>query len=470
MIKAFPRRASVLAGTEVELCVSTDAPAFRVAIYRWGAEITHRLTSDPVEGRQAPAHLPFHDWSRDNVGLEGEDLAAWPSCRIPIGEDWPSGVYVAVLLEGEASEEPDEAPSLDARDGRALFVVRSATPDTAASILYKLPLFTWHAYNLAGEERYDRATGRGGWCLYTLPAADELPASVPPTVSIQRPGGGTGATPFDDFNVDLMDPRTLRQTFAHWDACAVAWLERRGYRLDFCTDFDLHEDGDGHTLAPYRLLLSFGHDEYYSRSMRTAIERFVAAGGNAAFFSGNTAWWEVVFHDAHAYERARHWWQEPVPAHPENALTGVSFRNGGERPLAAGVEAPVGFQVQHADHWVYEGTGLRDGDVFGGARDEYLVGYECDGAHFDRREWRRSRRARASGADATPADFAILGVGDAARAAGERATARRRSASIRRAAPSSRRRRPTGRASSHRACRPSSASRTMSSIHSAESS
>ena len=89
----------------------------------------------------------------------------------------------------------------------------------------------------------------------------------------------------------------------------------------------------------------------------------------------------------------------------------MSFRNGGERdrdehPL------PVGYRVQHAEHWVYAGTGLRDGDTFGDRPEEYLVGYECDGAHFDRSDLEAGRAVTASGSDGTPPEFRILGVGD----------------------------------------------------------
>ena len=45
-------------------------------------------------------------------------------------------------------------------------------------------------------------------------------------------------------------------------------------------------------------------------------------------------------------------------------MLGVSFRNGGERD-GDDFPVPVGYRVQHADHWVYAGTGLADGDVFG---------------------------------------------------------------------------------------------------------
>ncbi len=269
------------------------------------------------------------------------------------------------------------------------------------------------ARNQVCEQRYDAGARAGGWCLYSVPEPADLPVAVPPAVSVRRPGGGTGGTPWDSFNPDPFDP-SPRQTFGHWDALAVAWLERSGYRVDFCTDLDLHADGGtGALLAPYRLLLSFGHDEYWSDAMRTGVERYVAAGGNVGFFGGNTAWWQVTFDDESSFRRVHQWSDVPAPDRPENAMTGVSFRNGGERPRGAGA-LPVGFAVQQADHWVYEGTGLRDGDVFGNRPDEYLVGYECDGAHFDRGDLRRGRPVRPSCEDGTPRDFVILAVGDVA--------------------------------------------------------
>jgi hypothetical protein len=200
----------------------------------------------------------------------------------------------------------------------------------------------------------------------------------------------------------------------HWDARAVAWLERGGYRVDYCTDLDLHRDGGRGLLAPYRLLLSFGHDEYYSDAMRASVEGFVRAGGNAAFFGGNTCWWRVAFDDAFTYRRVHHWSDVPDPDRPENAVTGVSYRNAGERPPDGG-EQPVGFRVQHAEHWLYDATGLRDGDTFGERADEYLVGYECDGARFDRGDLRRGRPVHPTGDDGTPGDFLILGIGDVGR-------------------------------------------------------
>jgi hypothetical protein len=399
VIDAFPREASVVQGGRLDLHVSTDAPTFRVGFYRWGDRLTRVGESDWLDGANAPPHLPFQDWGRDDLGLDGGELPAWPSYQFPIPVDWPSGVYVAALGEGAGAQ----PRSGDARHARALFVVRSAVPGAGASILYKVPLLTYHAYNQALENHYSAATRAGGWCLYSDYA--DVPGPRPLSVSVRRPGGGTGGTPFDAFNPDPFDP-TPRQTFVHWDALAVRWLERNGYHVDFCTDLDLHADGGtAELLSPYRLLLSFGHDEYWSAAMRAGVERYAAAGGNVAFFGGNTAWWQVAFDDATTFRRRRHWAETAVP---ENAMTGVSFRNGGERPRGARPR-PVGLDVQHADHWVYDGTHVHDGQTFGERADEHLVGYECDGAHFDRRG---RRPARPTCEDGTPADFVILAIGD----------------------------------------------------------
>jgi hypothetical protein len=394
LIRGYPDVASVVAGDDLVLRACTDAPAFRVDMYRYGTGMRHVASCGPLEGRSPPDHLPYQNWGDEGEGLQGEPLAPWPAYRLPIPGDWRSGVYVAVLVEGEGRRGEEEP---DARSGRALFVVRNPRPGNGASILYKLPLFTYHAYNCTSRSR--------GWSLYTVPEPRHLPTPVPPSVSLCRPGGGTGGTPSDLANFDPFDP-TPRQTFVHWDGPFVRWLEANGYRVDYCTDLDLH--GDGSLLRGYRLLVSAGHDEYWTDAMRDHAEAFVASGGNASFFGGNTCWWRVTFDDPCTFRRVGQWSDLTGPDRPENTLTGVSFRNGGERD-ADDHPIPVGYQVQHADHWIYEGTGLADGDRFGDRPGEYVVGYECDGAHFDRRS---GGTVRPTGDDGTPESFVILGVGD----------------------------------------------------------
>lgn len=408
MIRGYVEQPSPRPGDAIVLRVATDAPQFRVEFYRCGVDLVPHGGTSWLEGQDAPLHLPFQDNGVPGVGLHGEPLAAWRPYTIPIPPEWPSGVYLALLVEGDAhgqdATKPDRT-TLDGRDARALFVVRAA-PGRTARILYKLPLLTYHAYNLAGNEAYHPETRRGLWCLYNVPAPHQVPCPIVPSVNLHRPGGGTGATPYDIFNYDPFDP-TPRQTYVHWDARFVGWMEREGYAADYCTDVDLHRFGPD-LLTPYQLLVSVGHDEYWSEAMRDAVEGYVAAGGNAAFFSGNTSWWHVEFHDDVTFSRTRFWHEA---GRPENAMVGVSFRNGGERDRDD-FPIPVGYRVQHADHWVYGGTGLRDGDIFGGPGD-YIVGYECDGADFDRADLEAGRPVVPRGDDGTPADFTILGIGDA---------------------------------------------------------
>ncbi|HEV7963446.1 MAG TPA: N,N-dimethylformamidase beta subunit family domain-containing protein [Actinoplanes sp.] len=410
MIRGYAEQPSPRAAGTLTLRVATDAPQFRVEFYRYGTAMDPTMRSAWLPGRDAPLHLPFHDWGTAGTNLHGESLTPWPAYRFPLPCDWRPGIYIAVLVEGDGTGrdrcDPDRTTP-DAREGRALFVVRAARGTAPAPILYKLPLLTYHAYNLIDGREYDPADRRGNWCLYDTDRLAGLPDPVPPGVGLHRPGGGTGAVPYDiATNPDPFDP-TPRQTLVHWDAKFIAWMEAAGYRADYCTDVDLHREGND-LLRPYRLLVSVGHDEYWSDAMRDAVEDFVAAGGNAAFFSGNTAWWRVVFHDELTFSRVGFWHEA---GRPENTMIGVSFRNGGERDRAD-FPVPVGYRVQHADHWVYAGTGLRDGDVFGGGPHEYLIGYECDGAEFDRSDLQPGRTVTPGGTDGTPDGFLILAVGD----------------------------------------------------------
>ena len=440
MIRGYVEQPSPCAGERLRLRVATDAPQFRVDFYRWGAALTGHGRSEWLPGRDAPLHLPFSDWGEPGVGLDGEPLEAWPSYELGVPSSWSSGCYLAVLVEGDekgrpllasgpdptsaagAAASPDPtsaaAPRIGTAEvggawggfdlpGSALFVVRPAPGSAPANLLYKVPLFTYHAYNLVAPQCYDPATRQGHWCLYNLPRPREVPRPFPESVNLHRPGGGAGGAPYDTFNFDPLDP-TPRQTFGHWDARMVHWLEGEGYSLDYCTDFDLHTLGQP-LLEPHRLLVSAGHDEYWSEEMRTAVEGFTTAGGNAAFFAGNVAWWQIVFDTPYSFSRPLQWHE--VPGRPENLMTGVSFRNGGERDRDDH-PTPVGYRVQHPDHWAYAGTGVRSGEVFGDRAEEYLVGYECDGAHFDRADLTAGRDVAPSGLDGTPGDFTILGVGD----------------------------------------------------------
>ncbi len=406
MIEGYLGRESITVGGEMAVHVSTDSARFRLRFYRLGRELVPvgESADHPGALHAAPAHpdglpgsaSPADDWS-------------WPSLGFTVPEEWQPGMHIVEFVES-GHDRADDPPYLDMEHleghAREFFVVRPRVPGSHSAILYKKSTFTRHAYNrsdLPGTER--------GASLYENPV-HRVGGNGEPRghkVSFHRPGGV----------VDL----------AYWDAPFVAWLERHGYPVEYCTDLDLHEDPG--LLSSYDLLLSVGHDEYWSAEMRAHAEEFVRDGGNIAFLSANACWWRVHPMDGnsafvsdtdhHVGEEYPHlpatdqWWA-PAPGgvgRPENSLTGVSFRNGGMWPATEwpGDRPRVGYTVQHADHWIYEGTGLRDGS--GGETPDRLgagtplIGYECDGAAF---AYDTGGIARATGEDGTPDSFLILGI------------------------------------------------------------
>jgi len=362
VLRAYVEQPSVRAGEAVDLCVSTDEEAFHVWLFRCGSELSRCAEWGPWAGQHRPEGPVDQSWG-------------WPTYPLEVPADARPGVHVAVLTACRGgSHEPCRPPAdvgIDARQARALLVVRPSSGSEPATYIYKVPLFTYQAYN---------ATGGGS--LYIQPAVDADTARS--RVTLLRPGGGTGGDLSFPGAIDVYDPSTPREGFAHWDGPCVSWLERRGYDIEYCTDLDLHLDPG--ILAGHRALLSAGHDEYWSVATRDAIERFIASGGHLVLLTGNTCFWRVELDDSSATISCRHpallsadadqWWH----TRPEAALTGVSYRHGGG--WWSGAREALGYTVAHAGHWAFAGTGIRDGDEFGAA--SRLVGYECDGIPLHR--------------------------------------------------------------------------------------
>lgn len=392
MILGYPSAPSLFPGETILFHVSTDAVEFRVELHRVGATLELQGSSVWLPGTRFPELASHDDWSK-----------VWRGHAFPIPASFPPGVYVAMFIEGDGAGNDLAAQKIDKTtaggpSAKALFVVRNPAPGTSSVILYKLPLFTYCAYNAAGDP---------GGSLYTWPGR---------RVTLHRPGNGTGGTPWDVRVVDVYDATSPRQTFAHWDEKLIRWLATSGREVDFATDLDVHRN-DGDFLSAYRLLLSVGHDEYWSAPMREHVEELVARGGNVAFFSANVCYWRVTVEegehalsvDKRVHPGERLSFDRWRRIRPENTLTGVGYDGAGGQwngPRPSG----GGYTVRRAGHWVFEGTGLTDGSVFG--QHEALVGYECDGAAFTTRP---DGTPVTTGADCSPLDFEILAtaaVGD----------------------------------------------------------
>lgn len=371
MIAGYPASASIDPGDTLVLHISTSSRRFRVLFYRWTDQPVPVHATGWLPGKCAAPRGAADDWD-------------WPAYPFKLRGNWGSAVYLAFLDEGCGTR------LLLAADSAAiLFVLRGPRE---SKILYKLPLATYHAYNFTG-----------GGCFYQNP-----PRSLSPPggkVSFRRPGGGIGGAIW--CAPDFYDLGSPRQTFAHWDAPFIAWLHRNGYAPEFCTGLDLGDDPG--LLDRCRLLLSAGHDEYWSEAERNAVESFIAAGGNAAIFGANTCWWRIrpvdhgtamVCHQGGPDGALDHWWPATGANRPEDGMCGASYRHGGG--WWDGARETDGYVVQQSGHWVFEGTGLADGQAFGASTAPPLIGYECDGAPL---AWFDHDSGRACLAEHPPSDI-----------------------------------------------------------------
>lgn len=407
MIECYCDFPSYRAGDAVDVHVNTSSASFDVEVL------------DGTRGR-----IPV--WSAKAVaGAQHEipaDAAAngcgWPvTFSIPTTSEWESAAYIIVLTAADGSR------------GEGLFVLRPVT--RKASILFVVALSTYQAYNdYGGANTYSKggAAYNGGIPVvsWRRPLPPGFVVKSDDFVKLANVTPGSEAVPFIDWAVGHgVSTWTGSAGWTNWEEPFVEWARAEGYSFDFACSHDLHSDPA--TLDGYTMMLSVGHDEYWSWEMRDCVERFVETGGNVAFLSGNTAFWQVRFDDAFsmtAYKgkwrddplygtadqsRVSGIWSNPITGRPENQLTGVSFVAAGYARLAgASPQGTGGFTIYRPEHWVFEGTNLRYGDLLG--RESVLVGYEVDGCRFQFRHG----RPEATGEDGTPASFQILGIAPAA--------------------------------------------------------
>ena len=356
-----------------------------------------------------------------------QDGCGWPAAVVlDVDPSWRSGYYEVVLeidLDGKR------------RRSHAFFVVRPQIGAPTAPILLALATNTWHAYN-----------DFGGNNLYTGGTSVSLQRPMSPGYLYKPPGAGRRVTNLAEYDPQMtahrgylaanhLSPFAGSAGWPDWELPFLQWAEREGYAIDVVTNVDLEEHpgllatvGDG----GYSLYLSVGHDEYWSGHMRDTVEGFIAAGGNAAFFSGNTSLWQVRFED-HSPEgpatsmvgykgffkndpvygtdrigELTSFWSDKEVKRPENLMTGVSFTRGGYHRIGKrATRGAGGYTIHRPNHWIFEGTGLDFGDVLGSA--SRTVGYECDGCDFTYRDG----LPYPTGTDSTPLDFTILGTAPA---------------------------------------------------------
>lgn len=372
-IKGYASATSVNVGEDINFHISVNPPQnFTIDVYRigWyqGLGGRHMKHVGPLPGIRQPKPAP------DPVtGLIDCNWAV--SYTLTTESTWTSGIYLAVLKNEQGFQ------------NCIMFVVRDDS--RVGALLYQEPVTTYQAYN---NYPNDGQTGKSLYDFNSFGAVTAGESKAAVKVSFNRPYTGAGV--FDDFR--------------SWEIHFIRFLERSGYDVTYSTSIDTHSRGA--RLLTSRGFLTAGHDEYWSKPMYDAAVTARDSGINLGFFAGDSIYWQIRMEPSTdgvadrvmvCYRRAvidpiedptlkTILWRDPPVNRPEQTLMGVQFT-----AMVGGIPGPFQFPAYVASntwHWVYAGTGFRDGDTVPG-----IIGYEADRFY-----------PQFPGPDAVPGTFALL--------------------------------------------------------------
>jgi hypothetical protein len=234
---------------------------------------------------------------------------------LTVPPEWVSGIYSAACTDA------------DGNTCDITFVVKPAPADRSP-IAVLANANTWLAYN-----------GWGGQSKYSGLARTSFLRPMP------------GAAPGGDLHL------------TRGELWILGWLGREGFQPDVYSDIDFHNDGCD--ARQYSCLIVGTHPEYWTTQMYDNAASYLDAGGSLVYIAGNGIF-ETGEYDHDQTEMIFRLGIEGGPredalfrqlGRPERSLLGVAT----ERCGVAG--SP--FVVQVADHDLFAGTGVANGDTFG---------------------------------------------------------------------------------------------------------
>jgi N,N-dimethylformamidase len=265
------------------------------------------------------------------------------------------------------------------------WVVAPAAPRAKIAVLASTN--TWNAYNNFGGrsnyvnadrlpdrpvvnarqdlDRYQNATPFGTWA----PKDDEYQP-----LSFDRPEPNNHM--FDD--PEPADPVQGRvqcgQAPGEWRL--YAWLEREGFEYDLYAEGHLHEGKL--PLDSYDVLILAVHPEYWSREMYLSVKQWVfERGGRLMYLGGNGLNCEVTLSADGRMRCLSHLNSVAgeLGGHSDDGT--LEYESRMHRTLeseanllgvvctVSGIMTAAPYRVIDDSHWIFEGTGLQNGDLFG---------------------------------------------------------------------------------------------------------
>jgi hypothetical protein len=156
----------------------------------------------------------------------------------------------------------------------------------------------------------------------------------------------------------------------------LGWLEREGFDYDLSAEAQLH-DGT-FDLDAYRVLILAIHPEYWTREMYLTVKRWVfERGGRLMYLAGNGLNCEVTLSSDGIMRCLSHVnsLHGELGGHSDDGT--VEYESRMHRTLeseanllgvvctSAGLMTAAPYRVECDSHWIFAGTGLRNGDLFG---------------------------------------------------------------------------------------------------------
>lgn len=338
------------AGTEGEFRVHSTC-AYKLSLWRygWAPELVEDLGWFDDHGPEATRQItPDGDYTQTGV--------CWN--RVGFGSRWHQQRIAAPSRSGlyyfHVSNAHGEHFSFP-------WIVQPERPTARVAVLTSN--ITWNAYNSFGG-RSNYVNQRELLPEPTVYARTDLERYTRP-----------GTWPFDDWAAPLSFdrpepancmPASARITdpvegrlaccFAPGEWRLLGWLEREGFAYDLYSETELHFGRV--PLEHYRVLVLNTHNEYATSKMYFRIRDWaLRQGGRLMYLAGCGFLCEMEFLDEHTM-RCRQEERTDLRGESSARLLGVAYSHAGYRTGAP-------YRVIAEDHWAFEGTGLKAGDLFG---------------------------------------------------------------------------------------------------------
>ena len=241
------------------------------------------------------------------------------------------------------------------------WLVSPAQPASQIAVLAST--MTWNAYNsFGGRSNYFSQAGlsatptvnsRQDLGRYTTP--DTWPYEVTSApLSFQRPQEAN-QVPADSEITDPI-PGRLGSALAPGLWRLLGWLERENFDHDLYPDTALA--GGELDLQQYRVLILDNHPEYWTPGIYQALKKWVTEEGGVLLYLGGCAGYaEAELPDSETLlcRREGYWDLRGEAVHE---LLGIGYTH-------AGFQTGAPYRVIDASHWIFNDTGLANGDLFG---------------------------------------------------------------------------------------------------------